>query len=396
MPHPHASPSETCAAATPLLWAEVDLAAIEHNLRELRRITRPSARLMAVVKANAYGHGSVAVARAALQSGADFLGVARIDEALALRAAGLAAPILVLGYTPPERAAELLANDLTQTVFSPEAARLLSTTAVQKGRTLRVHLKVDTGMGRIGLPAGPQASPQAAVAAVLEIARLPGLELEGVFTHFASADSADKSFTHQQLERFMDLLDLLCQNGLEIPMRHAANSAAIIDLPETHLDMVRAGIALYGLYPSDEIAKNRIRLIPAMTLKARVVQVKSVPAGFSVSYGMTFRTERPTTIATIPVGYADGYSRALSSRGRMLIREKAVSIAGRVCMDMTMVDAGEIPEVAVGDEVVIFGRQGAARLGAEEVAEILGTISYEVVSALTARVPRVYVRGVKG
>ena len=349
-----------------------------------------------MVKANAYGHGSVAVARAALQSGADFLGVARLDEALALRAAGLAAPTLVLGYTPPERAAELLANDLTQTVFSPEAARLLSATAVQKGRTLRVHLKVDTGMGRIGLPAGPQASPQAAVAAVLEIARLPGLELEGVFTHFASADSADKSFTHQQLERFMDLLDLLRQNGLEIPIRHAANSAAIIELPETHLDMVRAGIALYGLYPSDEIAKNRIRLIPAMTLKARVVQVKSVPAGFSVSYGMTFRTERPTTIATIPVGYADGYSRALSSRGRMLIREKAVPIAGRVCMDMTMVDAGEIPEVTVGDEVVIFGRQGAARLGAEEVAEILGTISYEVVSALTARVPRVYVGSRQG
>ena len=194
MPRPHASPSDTCAAATPLLWAEVDLAAIEHNLRELRRITSPMARLMAVVKANAYGHGAVAVARTALHGGADFLGVARIDEALALRAAGLPAPILVLGYTPPERAAELLSNDLTQTVFSPEAARLLSATAVQKGRTLRVHLKIDTGMGRIGLPAGPQASPQAAVAAVLEIARLPGLEIEGVFTHFASADSTDKTF----------------------------------------------------------------------------------------------------------------------------------------------------------------------------------------------------------
>jgi alanine racemase len=210
-----------------------------------------------------------------------------------------------------------------------------------------------------------------------------------------SADSTDKTFARAQFDRCSRFLDILRQNGLEIPIRHAANSAAIIDLPETHLDMVRAGIALYGLYPSDEVTKDRIRLIPAMTLKARVVQVKSVPAGFSVSYGMTFRTERPTTIATIPVGYADGYSRALSSRGRMLIREKAVPIAGRVCMDMTMVDAGEIPEVTVGDEVVIFGRQGAARLGAEEVAEMLGTISYEVVSALTARVPRVYVRGVK-
>ena len=336
------------------------------------------------------------MARAALQSGADFLGVARIDEALALRAAGLPAPILVLGYTPPERAAELLANDLTQTVFSPEAARALSAAAVQKGHKLRVHLKVDTGMGRIGLPAGPQASPQPAATTALEIARLPGLEIEGVFTHFASADSTDKTFARAQFDRFSHFLEILRQNGLEIPIRHAANSAAIIDLPETHLDMVRAGIALYGLYPSDEVAKDRIRLIPAMTLKARVVQVKSVPAGFSVSYGMTFHTERPTTIATIPVGYADGYSRALSSRGRMLIREKAVPIAGRVCMDMTMVDAGEIPEVTVGDEVVIFGRQGAARLGAEEVAEMLGTISYEVVSALTARVPRVYVRSVKG
>lgn len=379
-------------AEAPLLWAEIDLSAIEHNVRELRRVTSPSARMMAVVKANGYGHGAVEVARTALQNGAQCLGVARIDEGIELREAGLTAPILILGYTPIERAGDLLANELTQTVFTLHAAQAFSEIATQQGQKLRIHLKVDTGMGRIGLPAGPQTPMGPAVATALEIARLPGLEIEGIFTHFASADSADKTFARRQFDRFMTFLGALRREGLRIPIRHAANSAAIIELPETHLEMVRAGISLYGLYPSEEVEKNRIMLTPAMTLKARVVHVKSVPAGFSVSYGMTFQTDSPTTIATIPVGYADGYSRGLSSRGRMLIRETSVPIAGRVCMDMTMVDAGKISEITVGDEVVVFGRQGAAKLGAEDLAGMLGTISYEVVSALTARVPRVYIR----
>ncbi|CAB5080736.1 Alanine racemase (EC [Olavius algarvensis associated proteobacterium Delta 3] len=377
----------------PTIWAEIDLDAIASNVRELRRITRANARIMAVVKANAYGHGSEAVARTALANGADCLGVARIGEALALRDAGFEVPILIFGRTPPSLAPQLAAHDLTATLYDLPSAMAYSESADSRGETIRIHLKVDTGMGRLGiLPDSlrPKHQKLPAVQEVLEISRLPGLEIEGIYTHFATADSADKSYARYQLEEFRAFLTDLQQAGLEFSVCHAANSAAIIELPEAHFDMVRPGISLYGLPPSADMDLTDLRLIPAMTLKAKIVHVKSVDAGFKVSYGATWEAPAPTIIATVAVGYADGYSRLLSNRGNMLVRGRKAPIAGRVCMDQTMLDVGHIPEVQLGDEVVIIGRQQNEAILADDIAAEQGTINYEVVSSIMARVPRIY------
>jgi alanine racemase len=371
--------------------AEIDLGAIARNLREIRRVTRPEARIMAVVKADGYGHGATPTAETALAAGADALAVARLHEGLRLRDAGISAPILVMGPASPEQAAELAAAELVATATSAEAAEALSTAARAIGKRIPVHVKVDTGMGRLGLLAFPRPeAARAAATAIGKIARLPGLSLEGVFTHFAAADSADLSFARRQLDRFRTLLECLRADGLEFPFRHAANSAAILTMPEAHLDLVRPGISLYGFQPSDEVDPDRVRLCPAMTLKTRILHLKRVPAGFPVSYGMTYRTPKPTTLATVAIGYADGLDRRLSSRGRMLLHGKRVPIAGRVCMDLTVLDAGEVPEAAVGDSVTVFGGDAPNTVSAEEIAALTGTIHYEVVSAITARVARIY------
>jgi alanine racemase len=377
---------------TPILWAEVDLKAIAHNVRALRKITKPKARLMAVVKADAYGHGVLQVTRQALENGADVLAVARLNEGIQLRKAGFDAPILIFGYTPPKHAKKLVEFDLTQTVWSFRTAEDLSA-AVASNRPIKVHLKVDTGMGRLGLL--PDCFRNAsltkpALREVESIASLSGLEIEGIYTHFAAADSADKSYTKKQLEIFLDFLDQLHKTGLIIPLRHAANSAALIDMPETHLDLVRPGISIYGLYPSDEVDKSRILLKPAMSLKARVVHLKQVPAGFKVSYGMTHETSEPTIIASVPVGYADGFSRLLSNQSHMLVGGCRAPIVGRVCMDQTMLDVGHVPDVKLEDEVVIFGKQQDETITVDEIAASLNTINYEIVSSLTARIPKIY------
>jgi alanine racemase len=383
---------------SPLVWAEIDLKAIAHNVCELRRVTNPDARLMAVVKADAYGHGIVEVARQALRSGADSLGVARINEGIHLRKSGIETPVLIFGYTPPAFAEKLVEFDLTQTVYSYKAAEALSKTAAPNGKAIRAHLKVDTGMGRLGLLPDSglfNAEKNPAENAVNEaesIARLPGLELEGIYTHFATADGSDKTYAKKQFEIFTDFLNRLQNTGFTIPVCHAANSAAIIDMPETHLDMVRAGISVYGLYPSDEVTKKRVALKPAMTLKAKVVQIKKVPAGFKVSYGATYETKKPTIIATVSIGYTDGVNRLLSSQGHMLVHGHRAPIAGRVCMDMTMLDVGHVPEVELEDEVVIFGEQGGASITVDEIAATLNTINYEIVSTITDRVPRLYLK----
>lgn len=375
-------------------WAEIDLAAIGHNVRELRRVTDPKARFMAVVKADGYGHGAAEVSKTALANGADLLGVARIDEGVALREAGFAVPILIFGYAPAERADELIHHDLTQTVSLPEHARMLSERATRSGRKIRVHLKIDTGMGRLGIvPFVSREARNEAVRAVQEIRKLPGLDVEGIYTHFAASDSLDKTYAELQLTRFQAFLEELRAKGITFAVRHAANSGAIMDLPDAHFDMVRAGIALYGLYPSDEVDQDRVQLRPAMALKSRIVHLKTVPEGFSVSYAMTWQAPKPTTIATVPIGYADGFNRLLSSRGHMLVRGRRAPIAGRVCMDLTMLDVGRIPEVTVGDEVVIFGSQSGETLPADEIAAKLNTINYEVVSSITGRVRRIHFGG---
>jgi len=380
-----------------LTWAEVDLNAYAHNIRELRRITNPKARLMAVVKANGYGHGAVETARTALQNGAAALGVARIEEAVKLREAGLEAPVLIFGYSLLESASMLMEHGLTQTVSSARTAVALSDQAQRSGKKIKVHIKVDSGMGRLGLllddMAGPLPDKDADAVCRREveaISRLPGLEVEGIFTHFATADSADKSYANRQLERFLNFLQDLRREGLLPPIAHAANSGALIDMPDSHLDMVRPGIATYGLYPSDEVNKRSIELKPVMALKSRIIHLKRVPAGFSISYGATFHTKRDTTIATIPVGYADGLNRLLSSAGHMLVHGRKMPIVGRVCMDLTMLDVGELNGVETEDEVVVFGRQRNEAITADEIAAQLNTINYEIVTSITGRVPRVY------
>jgi len=381
----------------PLIWAEIDLNAIANNVRELRRRTRSQAKLMAVVKANGYGHGAAEVARTALSNGAEWLGVARLPEALELREAGFDAPILVFGYTPPADAGRLIDYDLRQSVYSLDAARAYSAVAEAHGRKIRVHLKVDTGMGRLGMvPAilsgedSSHAMGEGFIREATAAARLPGLEPEGIFTHFAASDSADRSYAKRQLALFIEVVSALRANGLEFDLRHAANSAAVIGIPESHLDLVRPGIALYGLRPSETVDLTGMFLKPAMALKARIIHLKPVPAGTCISYGMTYRTPSPTVIATIPAGYADGYRRQFSSRGLMLIHGRRVPVIGRVCMDLSMLDVGAVPEACVEDEVVIFGRQGAESISADDLAHELGTINYEIVCNVTARVPRVY------
>jgi len=383
--------------AHPQVWAEVDLSAIAHNTRELRRLVRSQTRLLAVVKANAYGHGAVPAARTALESGAQTLGVARPAEGIELREAGISAPVLIFGYSEPKIADTLLEYSLVPTVWSLAYGESLSAAAKQLGKTIDIHVKIDTGMGRLGIvPDCLQAgsadinSLEKSISELREIAGLPGLSLAGLYTHFAEADTGDEEGVAGQLRLFSAFIDRLRDAGISVPLCHAANSAAIIDMPATHLDMVRAGIALYGLYPS-EAAKKRVRLKPAMALKTRVVQLKSVGKGFKVSYGGTHQTSRPTTIATLPIGYADGLNRRLSSRGQVIVNGCRVPIIGRVCMDLTMVDVGNVPGIAEGDEVVVFGRQGDEEISADEVAGWLNTINYEIVSTVSDRVPRVHV-----
>lgn len=378
-----------------LTRAQIDLGALADNYQALRRIASPRARMMAVVKADAYGHGAVEVSRVALANGAQWLAVARISEAAALRSAGIQAPILLFGHCLPAYVGYMAANGIRASVDSLVSVEQLSREAVRQHVNLPVHVKIDTGMGRLGVPADAlmaDGDTGRAVRILLEMTRLAGLSIEGVYTHFANADARDKTHARMQLSLFMDLLDAAARRGFQPALRHAANSAATIEMPESHLDLVRPGISQYGLWPSDEVDRRRIVLKPVMTLKTTVIQVKDVPAGFKVSYGSTYETPRPTRIATVPVGYADGYHRGLSSNGAMLVKGRRAPVLGRVCMDLTMIDVGDIDHVATGDEVVVFGRQQGGEISADDLARLLGTINYEVVSALTQRVERVYIR----
>ena len=371
---------------------EIDLSAVAANVRSVKSLIGERCRMMAVVKADGYGHGLCRVAETALENGASVLGVARVEEGIRLRDYGLDPPILVMGYAPVALSREIIDNRLTPTIWSEDDARRLSEKAVAADVVVPVHFKIDTGMGRLGQAVNqkPSAGPAEIVREIQAVSNLPGIDLEGVYTHFASADDPDKTYTRNQMAIFLRLTEQLKTAGLTGLIRHAANSAAIIDLPETYLDMVRAGIAIYGLYPSPAVNRQRISLQPAMTWKTRIIQLKTVPAGTKVSYGTTYTTPRPTTLAVVPVGYADGYNRLLSSRGCMLVGGKRAPVVGRVCMDLTVLDVGDIEGVAVEDEVVVLGRQGESRVTADEIATILNTINYEVVSTIAHRMPRIY------
>lgn len=374
----------------PLTWAEIDLGAITHNIKEINKHVANGAAMMIAVKADAYGHGAVEVARAALAAGVSYLAVARIEEAVVLRDAEINAPILVLGHCLAEYVGLAADLNISVSVNSLSEAKMLAAESLRLGKTLKTHIKVDTGMGRLGLllTQTPNVFEQ-----VSEITSMDGLFVEGIFTHFAMADSKDKTSASVQLELFELLLSKLNEANIHIEYRHAANSAASIEMPNTHFNMVRPGIAVYGLWPSNEITRSDVELRPAMTLKSRIVHLKSVNAGFRVSYAGTYVTQKPTVIATVAIGYGDGYDRRLSNKGAMLVSGVRAHIAGRVCMDMTMIDVGHIRDVAVGDEVVLFGQQGGEYLGADEIADILDTISYEIVSTVSTRVKRIYIGG---
>lgn len=369
-------------------WAEIDLDCIAGNVAEVRRFVGPRTEIMAVVKADAYGHGVADTVQTMLDAGVSRLAVSIIDEALQLRQMGVDVPILVLGYTDPKRVAEVLHGGITQTVFSHDLAEALSLAAQEAHRTARIHVKIDTGMSRVGFMPG-----YSAVKDVVAISRLPGIVIEGIFTHFSTADEPDPLFTDHQFELFESILSELNRIGVMIPIRHAANSAGILAHPLTTLDMVRPGIVLYGILPGPDIHARGIVLKPAMSLKAHVILLKEIAAGTPVSYGRKWLAERPSRIATIPVGYADGYSRLFTNRSRVLVNGQYAPVVGAVCMDQCMVDVTDVQgDVKPGDEVVLFGEQGGKRIAVEELAALAGTIPYETVCLIGKRIPRVYRR----
>ena len=371
-------------------WAEVDLDAIAHNIREIRKITNPNAQIMAVVKADAYGHGFLEVTKTLLENGADRLAVAVLQEGKQLRSRGVTVPILILGASGEETVEDLINFDITPSVFTYDFAKALSYEAERKEKVTKIHIKIDTGMSRIGFLAGDDNEEIANE--IIKISKLPYIEVEGIFSHFAASDEYDTSYTHMQFERFMDVCNKLKEKGLDVPIKHICNSAGIMMYPEMHLDMVRPGVILYGMYPSDEVDKSRLDLKPAMTLKSTVTHIKDVPAGRGVSYGREYITEGTTKIATVPIGYADGYLRKLAKEGKMIVNGTLVPIVGRICMDQCMIDVTNVNNIDRGDEVIIFGKTGVT---IDDLASWLETINYEVSCVIGKRIPRIYTRNGK-
>ena len=361
----------------------VDLDALRWNFRQVREKIGPGVRVLSVVKADAYGHGAREVARALAAAGSESFGVATLEEGVELRAAGIRSPILVLAGVYPEQLGEFIQHRLTPAICETEAFKQLEKEARRRGVTLNFHLKVDTGMGRIGLPS-------AEVERWLpEMGQLESLKLEGLFSHFSQAENVEGSYTQSQLKAFQSVLKRLRSAGYNPPWVHLANSAAVITLPSAHFTMVRPGLMLYGAYPSPVMA-SQVALKPVLSWRTRVLQLKRVPEGSSISYGQIFVTQRESSIATLPVGYADGYPRLLSNRGEVLIRGQRAPVAGRICMDLTMVDVTDIRGVEQGDEVVLLGAQGKAAISADEMARWAETISYEIFTSISDRVPRIH------
>lgn len=369
------------------VYAKIHLDHIEENMKAIRRNLMPETKIIGVVKADGYGHGAVPVAKK-IEPYVEAYAVAAAEEALQLRRHGIEKEILILSVVPESSYRELIEADICLTMFQAEKAKKLSDIACSLGKTAKVHLAVDTGMSRIGLMPTEEAADRAA-----EMAKLPCLKIEGMFTHFARADETDKTPTIKQLEKFKMFKQMLQKRGVEIPLCHCSNSAGIVDLRDANMDMVRAGIMIYGMYPSDEVKKDCVLLKSAMELKSFITYIKEVEAGVEVSYGGTFRTERKTRIATISIGYADGYPRNLSGKGHVLVCGKKVPILGRVCMDQCMIDVTDVPEAEEGMEVTLLGRDGEAEITMEELAADCGGFHYEIPCLIGKRVPRVYVSG---
>lgn len=374
-------------------WAEISLNAIEHNYNVIRNKVADDTKVCCVIKADGYGHGAVELSQVYEKLGADFFAVSNIDEGIEIRKSGSKLPIVILGYTPVSEAENLAEYDISQAVFSLEYAKELSEKCVEEDCTCKMHIKVDSGMSRIGFMCQEFPRDEYSIEEICEACCLPNLEVEGLFTHFcvSDEDAEGREFTNKQYENFIHVRDSLKKRGVDISVVHCSNSGAIEDYPETCCDMVRAGIILYGLAPSSKLA-DRLDLVPAMTLKTVVAFVKEVQKGATISYGRTFTADRKMKIATVPIGYADGFIRQNAKDGYMMVNGKKAKIVGRICMDQTMLDVTDIEDVKTGDEVVVFGTGENGEPTADSLAENTGTINYETVCLVGKRVPRIYIK----
>ncbi len=377
-------------------WVEINLDNISHNVKQIKSILNADTKLIGVVKADAYGHGAIEIAETILKNGVDFLAVAFIDEAMELRNNGINAPILLLGNTLDPDIDVLLKNNITPTVFTFDLAQKISKRASELNIPAKIHIKVDTGMHRIGfLYSDSIDDKKNTTEKILEISKLPNIQIEGMFTHLATSDEEDTSYTYLQLKRFTELKSALLGEGLDIPICHTSNSAAIVRFPEFSLNAVRAGIILYGMYPSKEVSLKGLDLKPAMSFKSRIINIKDLPEGCDISYGRSFRTSAPSKIATVSAGYADGYSRLLSNKVSVLVSDHPVKQVGKICMDLCMIDVTNVNNINIGDEVTLFGSGGNTHLPIEDIAKIMGTINYEVACMISKRVPRIYIENQK-
>ena len=370
------------------VYARVDLDAIASNMEHMKQNLNDNTKIMAVIKADGYGHGAVQIAQ--MLENIDYIwgyAVATLDEAVVLKSEGMKKPVLVLGCVFPDQYMEMLKYDIRMNVYTEEMAEAISQMAAREGMTAYMHIKLDTGMTRLGFDAS-----QASVESIHRISKMNNVCMEGIFTHFAKADETDKTFTQRQIKDFIWMTDKLKEKGIEFEYEHCANSAAIIDVPEAHFDLVRAGISTFGLYPSEDVNKENVRLKPAMALKSHVAFVKEIEVGTPISYGGSYVSEKPMKIATIPVGYADGYPRNLSNIGYVLIRGRRAPIVGRVCMDQFMVDVTDIDGVSFGDNVTLIGKDGNETITVEDLSALSGRFNYEFICDLGKRIPRVFVR----
>lgn len=368
------------------VYADIDLDAIYENVKNAKALLKKDTKMMAIVKADGYGHGAVEVARQ-IDELVDAYGVAILEEGIELRKAGFTKPILILGYTPKPLYPAMIRYDIATAVFTMEMAKEISDTAVAVHKNANIHIKLDTGMSRIGFAITKESKE-----IIEQIAKLPGIEIKGCFSHFARMDEKDKTKANEQFAKFTKMVNALEKDGVDLGIRHISNSAGIMEAPEVQMDMVRNGICLYGLYPSEEVQKERLPLKPAMELKAYVSYVKTLEPGVEIGYGGTYTTTKKTRVATIPVGYADGYSRCLSGKGSVLIHGKKAPILGRVCMDQFMVDVTDIDNVCVGDRVTLFGKDGDSCITIEEISAMAHSFNYEFVCDIGKRIPRVYYR----
>ena len=371
------------------VWAEIDLDILANNMRNIKKLAGDK-EVMAVVKADAYGHGALDVAPCLLENGASKLAVAMLTEAIELRNNNITAPIMILGYTPIYLGEELIKYNIEQTIYDLNYAKELSNLAIKLNKKAKIHIALDTGMGRIGfLPTDESFN------AICEICNLPGLDVIGIFTHFSSSDEKNKEYTQYQFNQIYNFIERLEVNEINIPLKHASNSAAIIDLPNTYLDAVRAGIILYGYYPSDEVKKDNLSIKPALTLKAKIAHVKELDSGMYISYNRTFKTSRKSKIATIPIGYADGYIRTLKHEAKVIVNGQLAPIVGNICMDQFMIDVTDIDNVKSGDEVILLGESNEVKFNADDLAKCMNSINYEVLCLLKKRVPRAYIKNGK-